>query len=134
MEGENTREFDLINSRYIGLKMASQTTAHVWGVIDFIPSAESNYPDWRKLSTLNSKDTTILLIPREDNRIRLYIELGTEVDVMDKGTGRVNKGLFPPSTLLKVCCICDFSLQLMRYNLTGFEDRGECIQTVHNDD
>ena len=42
-----------------------------------------------------------MLIPREDDKIRLYIELGLEDDVVNKETGRVDRSLFNAERLIQ---------------------------------
>ena len=80
-----------------------QPTAHAWGAIDFTPAPDSNFPDWRNITTVNGKDAGIMLIPREYGKIRLYVELGTEEGLVNAETGRIDKGQFPAEKLLQVC-------------------------------
>lgn len=56
--------------------MIGDSTDAVWGVMDMIP--RTNFPDFRKKSTIRSKAGNILIIPREgdnNNLTRFYIEL-----------------------------------------------------------
>ena len=62
---------------------------HVWGAIDFTTTKEANFPDWRNICTINAANTTVLLIPRENDKTRLYIELGLENGLIDTATGRI---------------------------------------------
>jgi phenol 2-monooxygenase len=73
--------------------------------MDFVPSSRSNFPDWRTISTINSKETGIMLIPREAGKVRLYIELGDEEDLKDPVTGRVNMTRYSTEKMLDVCFI-----------------------------
>ncbi|KAJ5453481.1 uncharacterized protein N7458_004437 [Penicillium daleae] len=60
----------------LGYKMIGDSTDAVWGVMDMIP--RTNFPDFRKKSTIRSKAGNILIIPREgdnNNLTRFYIEL-----------------------------------------------------------
>ena len=86
----------------INLTLLSAQVAHAWGAIDFVPSPELNFPNWRNISTINGKDTGIMLIPREDDKIRLYIELGAEDGLVNSETGRLDKDSFPADRLLEV--------------------------------
>jgi phenol 2-monooxygenase len=43
-----------------------------------------------------------MLIPREEDKIRLYIQL-SDSDVLDPITGRVDKNRMSPEKLLEVC-------------------------------
>lgn len=77
--------------------------------MDFTPSAESNFPDWRNITTINSKDAVMMLIPREDDKIRLYIELGPEQGLVDPHTGRLDVSQFSVAQLLEVSYIAPFA-------------------------
>ena len=73
----------------------------VWGVLDFV--ADTNYPDIRSLSVVQSTAGTILLIPRESDMIRLYIPLekSDATDLIDPTTGRVHKDRTSPEKLIE---------------------------------
>ena len=56
--------------------MVGDSSDAVWGVMDMVP--RTNFPDFRKKSTIRSKAGNILIIPREgdsNNLTRFYIEL-----------------------------------------------------------
>lgn len=56
------------------IPMEGDSTNAVWGVMDFYP--QTNFPDYRKKSTIRSDQGTLMIIPREgDSMIRTYIEL-----------------------------------------------------------
>ncbi|KAJ5722740.1 hypothetical protein N7488_000775 [Penicillium malachiteum] len=68
----------------LDFKMEGDSTDSVWGVMDMIP--RTNFPDFRKKSTIRSKAGNILIIPREgDNRnlTRFYIEIGQGTNAKD---------------------------------------------------
>ncbi len=75
---------------------------HVWGAIDFTTTPAANFPDWRKICTINAANTTILLIPREQDKLRLYLDLGLENGVLDAVTGRVASENIDAKKLLEV--------------------------------
>jgi len=77
-----------------------------WGVVDFVPSPGSNFPDFRNTCTINSEKTGAMLIPREDGKVRLYIELGSEQDLRNPSTGRVDLSSTSVDKLLEVCEYC----------------------------
>lgn len=61
----------------LGYTMVGDSTDAVWGVMDVIP--RTNFPDFRKKSTIRSNSGNLLIIPREgdnNNLTRFYIELG----------------------------------------------------------
>lgn len=62
---------------------------HVWGAIDITIKPETNFQDWRNLCTISAANTTIMSIPREDDKMRLYLDLGLEDGLVDTSTGRV---------------------------------------------
>lgn len=60
----------------LGYKMIGDSSDAVWGVMDMIP--RTDFPDFRKKSTIRSKAGNVLIIPREgdsNNLTRFYIEL-----------------------------------------------------------
>lgn len=64
--------------------MIGDSTDAVWGVMDMIP--RTNFPDFRKKSTIRSKAGNILIIPREGdntNLTRFYIELAPGTNPKD---------------------------------------------------
>ncbi|KAI0818935.1 FAD binding domain-containing protein [Irpex lacteus] len=75
--------------RALGIEMIGEQTDHVWGAIDFTTTSEANFPDWRNITTISTTNTTMMLIPREKDKLRLYINLGLENGLIDTATGRV---------------------------------------------
>ncbi|KAJ5567895.1 hypothetical protein N7450_010381 [Penicillium hetheringtonii] len=60
----------------LGYKMVGDSSDAVWGVMDMIP--QTNFPDFRKKSSIRSKHGNLMIIPREgdnNNLTRFYIEL-----------------------------------------------------------
>ncbi|VDC02151.1 unnamed protein product [Peniophora sp. CBMAI 1063] len=88
--------------RLAGIKMEGSQTPHVWASIDFLPSPESNFPDWRNITTVDGDGVNILSIPREDNQVRLYIELGSEEGFINPQTGRVDLSRCSAEQLLSI--------------------------------
>ncbi|TFL06962.1 FAD binding domain-containing protein [Pterulicium gracile] len=78
--------------KQLGISMDGEATSRVWGAFDFKPAQVPNvFPDWRHVATVVAGDHTILLIPREKEKIRCYIELG------DAATADVEGGRREPS-------------------------------------
>ncbi|KAI0092984.1 FAD binding domain-containing protein [Irpex rosettiformis] len=75
---------------------------HVWGAIDFTTTPEVNFPDWRKICTINAANTTLLLIPREQDKLRIYVDLGLEDGLIDPATGRVATQSIDAKKLLEI--------------------------------
>ena len=62
---------------------------------------DTNFPDFRALSLVQSQDGTVLLIPREGDLLRLYIQLEHDSDIIDPATGRADKNRTKPARLLE---------------------------------
>ena len=72
---------------------------YIWGVIDTIP--ETNFPDIRNRCAIHSENGSCMVIPREGDKVRLYIQL-SDKQVVDPATGRVDKSKVTPEHLLQV--------------------------------
>ena len=75
------------------------TIDHIWGVIDTVP--ETNFPDIRNRCVIHSESGSCMVIPREGDKVRLYIQL-SDKQVVDPATGRVDKNRVSPDHLLQV--------------------------------
>lgn len=62
---------------------------------------ETDFPDIRNKSLIHSKNGSCLLVPREADRIRIYMQLADK-DVLNPDTGRVDKTKMGPKQLLEV--------------------------------
>ena len=72
---------------------------YIWGVVDMIP--DTNFPDIRNKCAVHSNNGSCMVIPREGDRVRLYIQL-SDKDVVDPITGRIDRDRIGPDDLLKV--------------------------------
>ncbi|TFY73653.1 hypothetical protein EWM64_g10358, partial [Hericium alpestre] len=81
--------------------MDGDQTDFIWGVLDMIPSAETNFPDVRNRTAVHSNNGSCMIIPREGDKIRLYLQL-TNSDIRDPATGRVDMNRFGPDKLMEV--------------------------------
>jgi phenol 2-monooxygenase (NADPH) len=72
-----------------------------WGVVDIVPSEKTDFPDTRSKSAIHSANGSCMVIPREGDKIRLYIQL-SDTDAVDPVTGRVDLGRYGPERLLEV--------------------------------
>ncbi|ORY64215.1 FAD binding domain-containing protein [Pseudomassariella vexata] len=52
--------------------------AHVWGVMDGV--VKTDFPDIKMKCTIHSEHGSIMVIPREDNMVRLYIQIASSTD------------------------------------------------------
>ncbi|KAG2137580.1 FAD binding domain-containing protein [Suillus bovinus] len=72
----------------LGFTMDGEQTDYIWGVIDFIP--DTNFPDIRNRSAIHSSNGSCMIIPREGDKVRFYLQM-LDKDVMDPETGRIDK-------------------------------------------
>jgi phenol 2-monooxygenase (NADPH) len=62
---------------------------------------ETDFPDIRYRCAIHSHNGSCMIIPREGDLIRLYIQL-SDKDVLDPSTGRVDRNKMSPEILLEV--------------------------------
>ena len=82
--------------------MEGEQTDYVWGVIDMSPVTD--FPHIRSMAAIQSNNGSCMFIPREDDKIRLYVQLDAK-DVINDVTGRVDKNKFGPDEILEVSTI-----------------------------
>ncbi|KAI1791861.1 FAD binding domain-containing protein [Ganoderma leucocontextum] len=83
----------------LGIALDGEQTDYIWGVVDMIP--ETDFPDIRNRTAVHSNNGSCMIIPREGDLVRLYIQLADR-DVIDPDTGRVDKSKMGPEQLLNV--------------------------------
>jgi phenol 2-monooxygenase len=69
-------------------------------VIDFIP--DTDFPDIRNRAAIHSKNGSCMIIPREGDKVRFYLQM-SDKDVMDPETGRIDKNKVTAENLINVC-------------------------------
>ncbi|CAG8971017.1 hypothetical protein HYALB_00009868 [Hymenoscyphus albidus] len=74
--GEGARSF-VREQLKIGIKH-KDPIAHVWGVMDGV--VKTDFPDIKMKCTIHSEHGSIMVIPREDNMVRLYIQIASSTD------------------------------------------------------
>ena len=72
---------------------------YIWGVVDTVP--ETNFPDIRNRCVIHSESGSCMVIPREGDKVRLYVQL-SDKQVIDAATGRVDKSRVTTDHLLQV--------------------------------
>ncbi|KAJ3871052.1 hypothetical protein F5051DRAFT_446710 [Lentinula edodes] len=82
----------------MGIAMQEEQTEYVWGVVDLVP--DTDFPDIRNKCPIHSNNGSCMIIPREDHKIHLYIQLDGK-DVID-ASGRVDKSKAGPEMILDV--------------------------------
>lgn len=73
---------------------------YIWGVVDIVPS--SDLPDIRNKTAIHSPNGSCMIIPREGDKIRLYIQLSDQDVEKDIQTGRIDKSKVGPQQLMEV--------------------------------
>jgi hypothetical protein len=66
---------------------------YILGVVDTIP--DKDFPDIRCISTAHSTNGSCMVIPREGDMVRLYVQL-SDNQVVDPETGRIDKNKTGP--------------------------------------
>ncbi|KAK4115447.1 phenol hydroxylase-like protein [Canariomyces notabilis] len=74
--GEGARSF-IRDQLKIGIKH-KDPIAYVWGVMDGV--VKTDFPDIKMKCTIHSENGSIMVIPREDNMVRLYIQIASSSD------------------------------------------------------
>ncbi|KAI0364365.1 hypothetical protein BV20DRAFT_956369 [Pilatotrama ljubarskyi] len=83
----------------LGISMDGEQTEYIWGVVDIVP--ETDFPDIRCKCAVHSRNGSCMVVPREGDLVRLYVQL-SDRDVVDPATGRVDKSKMGPEKLLQV--------------------------------
>ncbi|KAI5780854.1 FAD binding domain-containing protein [Geopyxis carbonaria] len=82
--------------RQLGYTMEGEHTDYVWGVLDIVPL--TNFPDIRMRCAIHSESHgSVMVIPRENKLVRLYIQLS---DVERNADGLVNRSKITPEQIL----------------------------------
>ncbi|KAI0738661.1 FAD binding domain-containing protein [Daedaleopsis nitida] len=83
----------------LGITLEGEQTDYIWGVCDIIP--DTDFPDIRCKCAVHSHNGSCMIIPREGDLVRIYIQL-SDKDVLDPVTRRVDKTKIGPEKLLQV--------------------------------
>lgn len=81
------------------IAMEGEQTEFIWGVVDMTP--ETDFPDIRNRCAIHSNEGSCMIIPREGDKVRLYIQLGDR-EAVDASSGRIDKNKVGPHYLLEV--------------------------------
>ncbi|THG94540.1 hypothetical protein EW026_g6950 [Hermanssonia centrifuga] len=83
----------------LGIAMDGEQTDFVWGVVDIVP--DTDFPDIRNKSAIHSNNGSCMVIPREGDKVRIYVQL-TEKEDVDLRDGRIDKAKIGPEKLMQV--------------------------------
>jgi 2-polyprenyl-6-methoxyphenol hydroxylase-like FAD-dependent oxidoreductase len=93
LEHVDSKEIEVVRAKYLfsgegarssirqklGIQMQHKDPiAHVWGVMDGV--VRTNFPDIKMKCTIHSDHGSIMVIPRENNMVRLYIQVASSTD------------------------------------------------------
>jgi phenol 2-monooxygenase len=81
----------------LGFTLQGESTDYIWGVLDIVPITD--FPDIRMRCAIHSANSgTVMVIPRENKLVRLYIQLTTT----EKGDGKkADRSKINPQTILE---------------------------------
>ena len=78
---------------------AQMSSDFVWGVVDVIP--ETDFPDIRNKCAIHSNNGSCMIIPREGDKVRLYIQIADKATV-DPQHWREDKAKMSPEKIIQV--------------------------------
>lgn len=85
--------------RQVGLKLEGDSTDYIWGVLDIVPITD--FPDIRMRCAIHSASFgSVMVIPRENKLVRLYIQLTTTEKTGDEA-GRADRSKINPQVILE---------------------------------
>ncbi|KAK7419247.1 hypothetical protein QQX98_003399 [Neonectria punicea] len=83
----------------IGLKLEGDSTDYIWGVLDIVPITD--FPDIRMRCAIHSAASgSIMVIPRENKLVRLYIQLTTTEKIGEQDS-RADRSSLTPEVILE---------------------------------
>lgn len=81
----------------LGFKLQGESTDYIWGVLDIIPITD--FPDIRMRCAIHSAESgSVMVIPRENKLVRLYIQLTT---TDGQGGKKFDRSTINPQTILE---------------------------------
>ncbi|KJA23481.1 hypothetical protein HYPSUDRAFT_137515 [Hypholoma sublateritium FD-334 SS-4] len=85
----------------LNISMIGEQSNFIWGVVDLTP--ETDFPDIRNRTAIHSNNGSCMIIPREGDKVRLYIQLDTEnAGEFLTSNGRVDRTKVTPQKLLQI--------------------------------
>ena len=80
----------------LGFSLDGESTDYIWGVVDIVPITD--FPDIRFITTIHSASSgSMLIIPRERDIVRLYIQLTTTNEL---GGAKIDRSDINPDVIL----------------------------------
>lgn len=85
--------------RQIGLALEGDSTDYIWGVLDIVPITD--FPDIRMRCAIHSESSgSVMVIPRENKLVRLYIQLTTTERVGEEAA-KADRSKINPQVILE---------------------------------
>ncbi|KAG8995663.1 hypothetical protein FRB94_008888 [Tulasnella sp. JGI-2019a] len=81
----------------LGFTMDGEQTDYIWGVVDSVP--DTDFPDIRNRCAIHSENGSCMIIPREGDTVRLYVQL-SEIELGQ--SGRLEKSKMGPEQVMEV--------------------------------
>jgi len=83
----------------LGIKLEGESTDYIWGVLDIVPITD--FPDIRMRCAIHSANAgSVMVIPRENKLVRLYIQL-TTTEKIGEGGSRADRSSINPQVILE---------------------------------
>ncbi|KAI1815130.1 FAD binding domain-containing protein [Poronia punctata] len=83
-----------------GFEMRGEMTDHIWGVLDIVPITD--FPDIRTRCIIHSASSgSLMIIPRENKLVRLYIQLTEVSSSSSSSAGRVDRSKITQEMIFK---------------------------------
>jgi len=82
----------------LGIELEGEHTDHVWGVVDCVP--DTNFPDIRNRTAIHSDNGSCMIIPREGDKVRLYVQIAEGLQVDEKG--RKDRSAVTPEKVMEI--------------------------------
>lgn len=84
----------------LGFKLEGDSTDYIWGVLDIIPITD--FPDIRMRCAIHSASSgSVMVIPRENKLVRLYIQLTTTEKNAANGGAKYDRSKITPEYILE---------------------------------
>jgi phenol 2-monooxygenase len=82
-----------------GIALDGESTEYIWGVLDISP--DTNFPDIRNRTAVHSHNGSCMIIPREGDKVRLYLQLDDNAGMIGSD-GRLDRSAVTPQKLFQV--------------------------------
>ncbi|KAJ4159541.1 uncharacterized protein LMH87_008439 [Akanthomyces muscarius] len=85
--------------KQIGLSLEGESTDYIWGVLDIVPITD--FPDIRMRCAIHSANSgSVMIIPRENKLVRVYVQLTTTQKIGDEAGGRADRSKVSPEVII----------------------------------